>query len=186
LKGKKATNWDGGVRVPFLIRYPEKLPSGSVVKTPCWSPDLFPTLLSMCGIEMPEDLYVDGEEITGVLRGEVQTHKAIFTMRGGTIRTIRKDQWKLYVENPRFYHPPDLENWVDKRAPDGVTIIAPYEQATPAQYPGIKPVKMDGETYLFNLDDDIGEMNNVAEDNPEIVKVLKEEYAKFMTSLEEE
>jgi len=186
LKGKKATNWEGGVRVPFMIRYPGKLPSGSVVETPCWSPDLFPTLLSICGIDMPESLYVDGENITGVLRGDVETHKAIFTMRGETIRTIRKDEWKMYVEPPRFYNPPDLENWVDKRAPDGATIIAPYEQATPAQYPGIKPMSMDGETFLFNLDKDIAEMHNVADENPEIVQALKKEFLEFTASLEEE
>ena len=184
LKGKKATNWDGGVRVPFMIRYPGKLPTGSRVETPCWSPDLFPTLLSMCGIEMPEGLYVDGEDIAGILRGDVHTHKAIFTMRGGTIRTIRKDQWKLYVESPVFYKLPDLENWVDKRAPDGVTIIAPYEQATPAQYPGIKPMKMDGKTFLFNLETDIAEMDNVAGENPEIVNALKKEYLEFTASMD--
>ena len=186
LKGRKSTTWEGGVRVPFMIRYPGKFPSGSVVETPCWSADLFPTLLYACGIEMPEDLFVDGEEITGVLRGEVLTHKAIFTMRGGTIRTVRKDQWKLFIEDPRFYNPPDLENWVDRRAPDGVTIIAPYEQATPAQYPGIKPVEMEGETFLFNLEKDVAEMDNVAGENPEIVNALKEEYVKFMKSLEAE
>ena len=184
LKGKKATNWEGGVRVPFLIRYPGKLPSGSVVETPCWSPDLFPTLVSLCGIEMPEDHTIDGETITDVLKGKRDTHGAIYTMRGGTIRTIRKDQWKLYIENPRFYHPPDLENWVDRRAPDGVTIIAPYEQATPAQYPGIKPLDMDGEIFLFNLEKDVAEMDNVARENPEIVIALKEEYLKYMNSLE--
>jgi len=103
-----------------------------------------------------------------------------------SIRTIRKDQWKLYVESPRFYHPPDLENWVDKRAPDGVTIIAPYEQVTPAQYPGIKPMKMDGESFLFNLEKDVAEMDNVAGDNPEIINALKEEYLKFMNTLDVE
>jgi len=75
---------------------------------------------------------------------------------------------------------------VDKRAPDGVTIIAPYEQATPAQYPGIKPEKMDGETFLFNLEVDIAELNNVSEENPEIVNALKKEYLTFLASLEEE
>ncbi|KKK47664.1 hypothetical protein LCGC14_3152930, partial [marine sediment metagenome] len=186
LKGKKATNWEGGVRVPFIIRYPENLPSGKVVKTPCWSPDLFPTILSMCGIEMPENLYVDGEEILEVLKGNQSEHQAIFTMKGETIRTIRKGEWKMYIEKPGFYRPVDLTNWVDKRAPDGTTIIAPYEQATPAQYPGIKPEKMDGEIFLFNLEKDIAEMTNVSESNPEIVKALQEEYIQFKASLKEE
>ncbi len=186
LKGKKATNWEGGVRVPFMIRYPENLPAGMVVEAPCWSPDIFPTLLSMCGIDLPADLYLDGQEILEVLKGNepVLEHKAIFTMKGGTIRTVRKGKWKMYVEKPVFYRERDLTNWKDKRGPDGTTIIAPYEQATPAMYPGVKPGKMEGETFLFNLDKDIAEMHNEAEANPEIVAELQEEYEKFMVSLE--
>ena len=186
LKGKKATNWEGGVRVPFIIRYPEILPSGTVVEAPCWSPDLFPTLLSMCGIDIPGDLYVDGQEILELLKGNEFEHNAIFTMKGGTIKTVRKDEWKMYVEKPVFYKPVDLTNWVDKRAPDGTTIIAPYEQATPAQYPGIIPEKMDGEVFLFNLREDISEMSNVSASNPEIVNAMNEEFERFMASLKEE
>jgi len=186
LKGKKATNWEGGVRVPFIIRYPESLPSGKVVETPCWSPDLFPTLLSMCGIDMPESLYVDGEEINEVLKGNKHEHTAIYTMKGETIRTVRKDAWKMYIGKPVFYKPVDLANWVDKRAPDGKTIIAPYEQATPAQYPGIIPGKMDGEIFLFNLEKDISEMSNVSESYPEIVAELEKEYNAFTSSLKQE
>lgn len=185
LKGKKATTWEGGTRVPFMIRFPEQVPGGTVIETPCWSPDLFPTLLSMCGIDMPENLYVDGDNIIEVLKGNQQDHKAIFTMRGETIKTVRKGEWKLFVEKPGFYRPVDLATWVDKRAPDGTTIIAPYEQATPAQYPGIKPMKMDGDIFLFNLGNDIGEMTNVAGENPGVIEALEEEYNKFMTSLKE-
>lgn len=186
LKGKKATTWEGGTRVPFMIRYPEQMPGGTVIETPCWSPDLFPTLLSMCEIDMPEDLYVDGEEIIEVLKGNKQEHKAIFTMRGKTIRTVRKGEWKLFIEKPGFYRAVDLTNWKDKRAPDGITIIAPVEQATPAQYPGVKPMKMEGDIFLFNLDKDIAEMTNVSAENPDIVSALEEEYEKFITSLKEE
>ena len=75
---------------------------------------------------------------------------------------------------------------MDKRAPDGTTIIAPYEQATPAQYPGIKPEKMDGEVFLFNLPNDIAEMNNVSEEYPDVVKALDEEFKKFAASLKED
>jgi len=186
LKGKKATNWEGGVRVPFMIRYPEILPAGTVVETPCWSPDLFPTLLAMCGIDMPDELYVDGEDIVEVLKGNRHDHQAIFTMKGDKIRTVRKDDWKMFLEKPGFYRPPDLATWVDKRAPDGTTIIAPREQATPAQYPGIIPEKMEGDLFLFNLRKDISEMSNDAESNPEMVEALREEYSKFMDSLKED
>jgi len=157
LKGRKHNNWEGGVRVPFMIRHPGNLPSGKVVENPCWSADIFPTLLSMCGIDLPVDLYLDGQDILEVLNGN----------------------------EPEFDRKPDLTNWKDFRGPDGTTIIAPFEQATPAMYPGVKPEKMEGEVFLFNLDKDIAEMQNEAEANPEIVSALQEEYDQFMESLKE-
>ena len=57
------------------------------------------------------------------------------------------------------------------------------EQATPAQYPGIIPEKMDGDVFLFNLREDISEMNNVSASNPEIVKTMNEEFERFRASL---
>lgn len=166
-----------------MIRYPGSLPEGGTVSTPCWSADVFPTVLSMAGIALPENLVLDGENIGELLKGNPCDHKAVFTMRGDQIRTVRKGDWKLFIGKPRFYHPVDLETWADRRAPDGKTIIAPFEQATPAQYPGIKPEEMEGETFLFNLREDVAEMHNVADENPGIVAELQQEYEKFRASL---
>lgn len=184
LKGRKHYTWEGGTRVPFLIRFPDVLPKGLAVTAPSWSCDIFPTLLSMTGIDIPENLVLDGDNIVELLKGSNVTHKAIFTMRGDAIKTVRKGDWKLFIESPRFYQPVDLENWSDWRAPDGTTIIAPFEQATPAQYPGVKPVEMEGEIFLFNLDVDISEMNNVAAAHPDIVHALQQEYQDYIASLE--
>lgn len=184
LKGKKATNWEGGVRVPFIIRFPQELPSGTVVKTPCWSPDIYPTILSLARIPMPEGIMVDGEEIVDILTGESQTHSAVFTMRRDEIRTVRKGDWKLFLKRPSFYKPVDLSDWSDWRAPDGKTIIAPYEQANPSMYPGVKPEKMDGEVFLFNLGDDISEMMNRSGTHQEIITELKNEFLRFQYTFE--
>ena len=104
-------------------------------------------------------------------------------MKGDRIRTVRKDNWKLFVEKPGFYKPVDLTNWSDWRAPDGITIIAPVEQANPSQYPGIKPEPMEGEKFLFNMNEDISEMVNVWDENPGIVAELESEYKRFKASL---
>jgi uncharacterized sulfatase len=183
LKARKHYNWEGGTRVPFLIRFPEILPEGKTVHTPCWSGDLFPTLLSMTGLDQPENLMLDGENIREVLQGEQGNERAIFTMRQDQIRTVRKGDWKLFIGRPRFHQPVDLETWSDWRAPDGKEIIAPFEQATPAEYPGILPEEMPGELFLFNLKEDIAEMNNLADEYPEKVEELQTEYEAFMATL---
>ena len=184
LKGKKATIWEGGVRVPFIIRYPEKLPQGTVVDVACWSPDIFPTILALSGVQVPEGIKLDGIDIRDILKGEKQEHPAIFTMSGDKIRTIRKGDWKLFLTKPGFYEATDLSTWSDWRAPDGTTIIAPVEQATPAMYPGVKPEWMEGEVFLFNLKDDISEMVNRSDKEAEIISDLQDEYQRFQESLE--
>ncbi len=183
LKGRKHYTWDGGTRVPFLIRFPGVLPEGKTVHSPCWSGDLFPTLLSLSGIDVPDDLVLDGRNISKLLKGKQMDDKAIFTMRGDQIRTVRKGDWKLFIGTPRFHQLVDLETWSDWRAPDGETILAPFEQATPAQYPGLIPEKMEGEVFLFNVKKDPSEMVNLATENPEKVAELEKEYEAFRSTL---
>lgn len=185
-KGRKHYTWEGGTRVPFLIRYPEALPGGLTVEEACWSGDIYPTLLSLAGIEIPEGLVLDGRNIQSVLQGGSLEERAIFSMRGAEIRTVRKGDWKLFIGKPRFHRPVDLSTWSDWRAPDGETIIAPLEQATPAQYPGIIPEPMEGEVFLFNLKEDASERVNLAGKHPEKVEELQQEYEAFMASLETE
>ena len=47
LKGMKATTWEGGIRVPFIMHYKKVFPPGNEVDVACWSPDIFPTLLAL-------------------------------------------------------------------------------------------------------------------------------------------
>ena len=177
LKGRKHYTWEGGTRVPFLIRYPDRLPRGKTIGTPCWSGDIFPTVLSMTGIAIPDTLVLDGENIEAVLKGQKTDRKAIFTMRGDEIKTVRKGDWKLFIQPPRFHQPVDLKTWSDWRGPDGKTIIAPFEQDTHADYPVVIPEKMEGEVLLFNLREEVSEMNNV--------EALEKEYRDFAATLEE-
>jgi hypothetical protein len=140
----------------------------------------------MTGIELPDQRMLDGENIEKVLQGRQMDHKPIFTMRQDQIRTVRKGDWKLFIGKPRFHAPVDLSTWSDWRAPDGKEIIAPFEQATPAQYPGIIPEQMPGEVFLFNLREDLSEMTNVADEYPEKVEELKREYEAFIATLDME
>ena len=65
------------------------------------------------------------------------------------------------------------EDWIDPRAPDGVTILAPYEQAHPSEHPGVFGGDTWEEHALFDLQVDPSEQNNVAEEHPDVVSRLR-------------
>jgi uncharacterized sulfatase len=184
LKGMKATTWEGGIRVPFIIRYPKEFPKNKKVNVPCWSPDIFPTLLSLTNIVPEKENIIDGQDITEIIKGKQLNHDAVFSMHNEHILSIRKGDWKLFVREPRYYKEVDLSTWKDKRAPDGTTIIAPIEgQANPGMYPGIKPSKPENEIQLFNLKNDITESKDLSKEKPEIVEELMREYKAFEASI---
>ena len=66
----------------------------------------------------------------------------------------------------------EAQSRIDRRRPDGVTIIAPFEQATPDQYPGIEGGAEAKAGLLFDLEADPGEQKDLASRNPEVVKRL--------------
>jgi arylsulfatase A-like enzyme len=183
LKGMKATNWEGGVRVPFIIRYPKQFPQGKTVSTPSWSPDILPTIMKLTGIETNPAIILDGKDISGIIRGKSKNHPPIFTMKDTIIRTIRDGKWKLFLTKPDYYKEVDLKNWKDNRAPDGTTILAPVEQATPADYPGLKPEKMEREMLLFDLENDPTESTDLSGKYPQIKEDLIKKYHEFLNSI---
>jgi arylsulfatase A-like enzyme len=183
LKGMKATNWEGGTRVPFIIRYPKEYPQGKTITTPCWSPDILPTLMKLTNIKTDPGIKLDGEDISAIIKGKSSDHPPIFTMKESSIKTIRDGKWKLFLVKPEFYKEVDLKNWTDRRGPDCTTIIAPMAQATPADYPGLKPEKMEGDTLLFDLDKDPTESINLATKYPRIREDMIRRYEQFLRSI---
>ncbi len=66
LRGEKSTAWEGGVRVPLIVKWPGKAPA--VIDEPAMSVDLFPTLLEVAGVDSPAK--VDGKSLVPALTGE--------------------------------------------------------------------------------------------------------------------
>lgn len=180
-KGMKATTWEGGTRVPFIIRYPKAFAANTKIDVPLWSPDILPTILSLANISTEGLNELDGSDITNHLNGTEKDHEPIFTMVENRIMAVRKGDYKLFVDVPRYKRLPD--DWVDPRGPDGTTIIAPMEQARPEDYPGVLPEKSVKKIQLFNVRKDKTESNNLADEMPEKVKELLEDYEKFKISL---
>lgn len=187
LRGMKAMTSEGGLRVPCIARWPGRIPAGQTLATPAVLNDWFPTLLASAGGTLPGDRAIDGRTLWPVLAEKsTQLHEAIFGFQGTTLRTVRNDRWKLHVEasQPRAALKPGAP-WVDPRAPDGVTILAPAGQAHPSQYPGLDTGDPLRAGALFDLQADPGEQHDVAAAHPEIVARLRTLSAEFIKAAAE-
>jgi len=178
LRGMKSISWEGGHRVPMIARWPGQIPEGRVSDAVVGSINIFPTFLEAAGVEPPEGVKLDGASMLDLLKGETEEspNEAILTMAGrGQLRAVRQGKWKLHVRSPgpeRRYMP-DASHWFDPRGPDGVTIIAPYEQPRPDQYPGLLTGGAATDGQLFDLEADRGEQRDVAGEHPEVVARLR-------------
>ena len=100
LRGSKSTMWEGGLRVPFLMRWPGKVPAGKVTDEFLSSLEILPTLLAATGTPAPEGLKLDGFDLLPVLRGGMASPRAeMFWQRRGD-KAARVGQWK-WVESSK-------------------------------------------------------------------------------------
>ena len=97
LRGRKGTVWEGGIRVPFLARWPNGLPKGKVYDQPVIALDLLPTCLAAAGAERRGELPLDGVDLLPHLRGQRDSapHEALFWRHGDTKWAVRWGAWKL-------------------------------------------------------------------------------------------
>ncbi|HUG70805.1 MAG TPA: sulfatase [Pirellulaceae bacterium] len=180
LRGMKGSTYEGGFRVPCIARWPGKIPAGHRNDSPAVIMDLFTTALTVAGIAPPADLVIDGRDIMPLLTGDATSpHAAIFGQQNMRLASVRDHRWKLHVLAPRdnfkTFHKPG-QRWIDPRGPDGVTILAPYEQPQPSDHPGLVSGDDAMPMQLFDLQSDPGEQTDVAARHPEIVTHLKTLY----------
>lgn len=179
LRGMKGQNWEGGIRVPLVARWPGHIPAGRLSDEPAIMMDLFATSLAAAGLEVPQDRTIDGKNILPLLASEVKSpHEVLFSVQGKNLSTVRMGSWKLH---PRGTPRPDnrRKGWVDPRAPDGLTILAPAEQYGPEHFPGIATGDSSTGPALFDLRADPAEQKNVAAEHPEVVKQLQFHFDKL-------
>ena len=89
--------------------------------------------------------------------------------------TICDGRWRLHVRAPvkPSWHPECTDQWVDENLPDGVTILAPFEQYKASQFPGARTGDPPTAMMLFDLKSDPAEQHDVANANPDVVQRLK-------------
>jgi arylsulfatase A len=152
LRQGKGTTFEGGVRVPCVMRWPEHIPSGSESSQPLMTIDLLPTLARICGAS-PLELTIDGKDVRDLLTGDrAVTHEhPYFFYWGGALQAVRQGKWKLHF--PHDYH----------------SIIEPGKDGAPGKAE-VKRIELS----LFDLDADLAETRNMAAENPEVVARLTE------------
>jgi len=96
LKGHKFSLYDGGVRVPGLIHWPERIPAGQVLDAPCAAMDIFPTFLTAAGGE-PGNYELDGTDILPYLRGEGPAPRRDLFWEMNDQLAVRRGNWKLVL-----------------------------------------------------------------------------------------
>lgn len=102
LRGWKGSVYEGGIRVPCIVRWPGKIPSGTISHEPSYFPDWFPTLTQAAGLTAPEGL--DGENLGPMLLGERECLNRKepliweFAGYGGQV-ALREGKWKAVRTN---------------------------------------------------------------------------------------
>ena len=101
LRGSKRTTLEGGVRVPFLAKWPGKLPAGKVYEQPVIQLDATRTALAAAGVDTAGDDKLEGVDLLPFLAGENNDapHKALF-WRFGPQMAVRQGDWKLVKYDP--------------------------------------------------------------------------------------
>ncbi len=98
-RGTKCQTWEGGQRVPCIIRYPNKIPSGITSDAISASIDFLPTILGLVGGTVPATPIIDGKNIADIWQGEegaAPAHDAFFYYFFGRLEAVRTKKWKLH------------------------------------------------------------------------------------------
>ncbi len=133
LRAGKGWLYEGGVRVPMIVKWPDVVAPGSECDHPVTSTDFYPTMLEMAGLRQRPDQHCDGVSFAPLLRGE-----------------------SLPDNRPLFWHYPHYGN--QGGSPGAAIRLGPWKLIAFFE---------DNRVELYNLDEDIGEQNNLASTIPE-------------------
>lgn len=144
LRGTKATTWEGGIRVPCIVRWPEKVKSGRKSDALITSMDFLPTFASLAGRPFSSPRPIDGIDMSSVLLDETapSPRDTFFYYWKNDLDAVRVGKWKLFIRRR------------------GEEVLE-----------------------LYNLESDIGETTNVAEEHPEVVRQLRARARECIASL---
>lgn len=98
LRGAKQSTWEGGQRVPCIMRFPGRIRPGQVSGEVATAMDFLPTFAELAGTNPPGDRIIDGRSILSLLNGQGSSpHNAFFYWRRDCLEAVRSGRWKLHV-----------------------------------------------------------------------------------------
>lgn len=100
LRGGKFTTWEGGQRLPCIMRWPGIIPPNTRCDEIVASIDLFPTFAGLAGLQVPQDRIIDGRDIWPLMEGKPEAaspHHAFFYYFKDDLEAVRSGKWKLHV-----------------------------------------------------------------------------------------
>lgn len=152
-RGRKRSLYEGGLRVPLIVRWPDKTPTGAVDDTSVLTAaDMLPTFCALAGVDTPEKEHFDGENVAAAFRGDtIVRNKPIFwewrfgvvghVLHRSPMLAIRSGKWKLLMN------------------PDGARV------------------------ELYDIPADPSELHNRADDYPQVVQMLSEQLLAWQKTL---
>ncbi len=150
-RGGKGSTFEGGLRVPCIMRWPARIAAGAVSGAMVNAMDLLPTIANLAGATLPSDRLIDGTDLRPVLFGdrlEGMHDRVFYYYNGLNLQAVREGQWKLHL--PRT---PEMLVWWES---------------------GLRDLE---EPLLYDLSKDPGETQDVAAAHPDIVTRLMAEAA---------
>lgn len=157
LRGGKGQAYDGAYKVPFVARWPGRIPAHTESSALLTNLDLFPTLLDLAGVALPADRVIDGVNILGTLRNPAtpSPREAFFYYHYDELQAVRAGTWKYIRKTNRYAWPIPLD-----------AEFLPDRLAT-------KQLGRDRAPLLYDLARDPGEKYNVIASRPDVARRLE-------------
>lgn len=185
--GSKGNTYEGGIRVPLIIRWNEGLDGGKHIGDMAHFTDWFPTLLSMADVDAPAELALDGVDITPILRGEgglVYPQRCWqwnrYVPLGSCNAAIRDGDWKLL--RPRIAEAMEV-NPVDTAHDHAVKYFPERYEDIVREPPTDQSIPDPPPPLLFNIAEDPFERHDLAEQHPQRVATMEAELERWFVDV---
>ena len=178
LRGAKGFNYEGGVRVPFIIKWPGQVPAGITSEVIGSFTDVLPSIASFCEVGLPENRTLDGNDLSAVFTGKsskIDRRHPVFFYRyfNDPICMLRDGDWCLIgYETPiPIAERLDLREYAKFKPEPGEPQWSQwgFQESHMEKIPEIVPAHFE----LYNLQNDIGQQNDLAGEHPDKVQAMK-------------